>query len=77
MGLELARLLLGVLIAIFHRPLALRIMEQERTLDAHLRSRGVYFPAPPSDAVAQNLYFAIGIFICLIQAGRIWLAINY
>jgi len=76
MAVELGRLLLGVLIAVFHRPLSDRIMEQERALDACLRSRGVRFPAPLSDATAQNLYFLIGIFICLFQAGRIWLAIN-
>lgn len=76
MAVELGRLLLGVLIAVFHRPLSRRIMEQERALDACLRRRGVNFPRPLSDATAQNLYFLIGIFICLFQAGRIWLAIH-
>jgi hypothetical protein len=76
MAVELGRLLLGVLIAVFHRPLSARIMKQERALDARLRSRGVYFPAPLSDSSAQNLYFSIGIFICLLEAGRIWLAIH-
>ncbi len=76
MAVELARLLMGVLIAVFHRPLSDRIMEQERALDAHLRSRGVHFPAPLSDATARNLYFLIGIFICLLQAARIWWAIQ-
>jgi hypothetical protein len=76
MALELARLLLGLLIAVFHRPLASRIMEQERALDACLRSRGLNFPAPLSDSAAQTLYFLIGIFICLLQAGRIWLAMH-
>ena len=77
MAVELARLLLGVLIAVFHRPLAARIMEQERALDACLRRRGVNFPAPLSDAAAQNLYFTIGICICVIESGRIWLAAHY
>ena len=72
MLVEVARLLLGVLIAVFHRPLANTIMQQERALDGYFRSRGVRLPAPPSDAAAQNLYFIIGIFICLIEAGRIW-----
>ena len=87
MTVELGRLLLGVLIAVFHRPLSARIMEQERALDAYLRSRGMRFPnylrsrgmrfpKPLSDTSAQNLYFLIGIFICLLQAGRIWLAIH-
>lgn len=73
MVVELTRLLLGVLIAVFHRPIAIRIMQQERALDTYFRQRGISLPAPPSDATAQNLYFFIGIFICLIEAGRIWI----
>ena len=76
MVVEIARLVLGLLIALFHRPLASKIMQQERALDGYFRSRGVYLPAPPSDATAQNLYFIIGIFICLIEAGRIWFSMN-
>jgi hypothetical protein len=72
MALEVARLLLGVMIAVFHRPLAAKIMQHERALDVYFRRRGVYLPAPLSDASAQTLYFIIGIFICLIEAGRIW-----
>lgn len=76
MIVEIARLLLGVLIAVFHRPLASTIMKQERALDAFFRQRGLLFPSPPSDATAQNLYFVIGIFICLFEVGRIWLSMH-
>jgi hypothetical protein len=76
MIVEITRLLLGVLIAVFHRPLASMIMQQERALDGYFRSRGVQLPSPPSDSTAQNLYFSIGIFICLIEAGRIWLSMS-
>jgi hypothetical protein len=76
MIVEITRLLLGVMIAIFHRPLATVIMQQERALDGYFRSRGVRLPAPPSDATAQNLYFIIGIFICLLEAGRIWFSFS-
>jgi len=75
MTVEITRLLLGVLIAVFHRPLATKMMAQERALDVYFRQRGISLPEPPSDAVAQNLYFGIGIFICLLEAGRIWLSI--
>lgn len=77
MIVEVTRLLLGVLIAVFHRPLANTIMYHERTLDMFFRQRGFRFPAPPSDATAQNLYFVIGIFICLFEVGKIWLGISY
>jgi hypothetical protein len=73
MIVEITRLLLGLSIALFHRPLASKIMQHERALDGYFRSRGVQLPAPPSDTTAQNLYFMIGIFICLFEAGRIWL----
>ena len=75
MIVEITRLLLGVMIAIFHRPLASMIMQHERALDGYFRSRGVELPALPSDATAQNLYFVIGIFIALVEAARIWLSI--
>lgn len=76
MVIEITRLLLGVLIAVFHRPLACKIMQQERALDSYFRSRGVNLPTPPTDATAQDLYFTIGIFICLFEAGRIWLSMH-
>jgi hypothetical protein len=76
MTVEVVRLLLGVLIAVFHRPLAKKIMQQERALDFYFRSRGVNLPAPLTDATAQTLYFTIGIFICLFEAGRIWFSMN-
>lgn len=76
MIIEITRLLLGVAIAVFHRPLANMVMQHERALDGYFRSRGVRLPAPPSDATAQNLYFIIGIFISLIEAGRIWFSMS-
>jgi hypothetical protein len=76
MIVELTRLLLGVAITLFHRPLAALIMRHERTLDGFFRSRGVNFPPPPSDATAQNIYFVVGVFICLLEAGKIWFGIS-
>jgi hypothetical protein len=72
---EVTRLLLGVLIAVFHRPIATRMMRQERAIDTYFRQRGVSLPTPPSDNTAENLYFFIGIFICLAEAIRIWMGI--
>lgn len=73
MMVELYRLLLGLAIALFHRPLASAILRQEHTLYIFLRSRGIRVPAPLSDAAAYNLFFAIGILIAVVQAARIWL----
>ena len=75
MVVEVTRLLLGVFIALFHRPIANKMMQQERALDSYFRQRGVSLPPPPSDATAQTLYFCIGIFICLLEASRIWISL--
>jgi hypothetical protein len=75
MVVEITRLLLGVVIAIFHRPIAAKMMQQERVIDTYFRQRGVNLPNLPSDATAQTLYFCIGIFICLLEAGRIWVTL--
>lgn len=71
MVVEISRLLLGVLIAAFHRPIATRMMRQERATDSYFRQRGIVLPPPPSDHTAENLYFFIGIFICLAESARI------
>lgn len=66
---------MGILIAVFHRPIAIRVMRQERATDSYLRQRGILLPMPLSDRVAENLYFFIGIFICLAEVGRIWIGL--
>jgi hypothetical protein len=71
MVVESARLLLGVLIAIFHRPIGTLTMRQERATTAYFRQRGISLPTLPSETSAQNLFFFIGIFICLLEMGRI------
>ncbi len=77
MTLDLLRLLLGVSIAVFYRPIAGRIMEQERALVDYFRHRGIHLPAPLSDAAAQDLYFCLGIFVTLFQVARIWLTFGF
>lgn len=73
MMIEVARLFLGLSIALFSRPIANTILQQERVLDTYFRSRGLNLPAPLSDTTAQNLYFFIGVAICLLEAARIWM----
>ena len=75
MPMEITRMLLGMTIAIFHRPLATHIMKHERLLDGYFRSRGIVLPAPPTDSTAQNLYFSVGIFVCLFEIGKLWLSL--
>jgi len=72
MILEFARLVLGLLVALFHQPLADFITEQDRTLVAAARSRGLFLPGVPSTRICRNLYFSVGIFVALYELLRIW-----
>ncbi|HWR36591.1 MAG TPA: hypothetical protein VN622_12045 [Clostridia bacterium] len=73
MLVEVTRLVFGLLIALFHRPLAAFILEQERSLVAIARQRGVPLPSAPTPETARNLYFSIGIFVATYEMIRIWL----
>jgi hypothetical protein len=72
MPLEIARLLLGLMIAGLHRRIADFITERERSLVLVFRQRGVPLPAALSREVARNLYFGIGIFVVLVEMLRIY-----
>jgi hypothetical protein len=72
MALEIARLLLGLLIAGLHKPIANFITEREHSLVISFRQRGMPLPPALNLATAQNLYFGIGIFIVLVEMLRIY-----
>ncbi len=72
---DFARLTLGLIVVLFHRPLANFVMARERVLDHILRCRGIRFPEPPSESQAHNIYFGLGLFITLISMARIWLSL--
>lgn len=76
MILEFARLALGLLVALFHQPLADFITAQDRALVAAARSRGLTLPEVPSARICRNLYFSIGIFVSLYELLRIWILIR-
>jgi hypothetical protein len=72
MSLEIARLLLGIMIAAGHRQIADFILERERSLVLAMRQRGLPLPAAMSTATAHNLYFGVGIFVVLVELLRIY-----
>ncbi len=72
MLLEFARLALGLLVALFHQPLADFISEQDRVLVAVARRRGWPLPEVPSAGACRNLYFSLGIFVAVYELLRIW-----
>lgn len=72
MSLEIARLLLGLMIAACHRRIADFIMERERSLVLTFRSKGLPLPAAMSTETSHNLYFGVGIFVVLVELLRIY-----
>ncbi|MDP9267928.1 MAG: hypothetical protein M3P27_06325 [Acidobacteriota bacterium] len=75
MVVDLARLLCGLLIVAFHRPLADFILHQEAQLVALFHSRGVRMLVP-SQATARNVYFGIGMFATLLSLVRLWTSVH-
>jgi hypothetical protein len=73
MLMEIARLTLGLLMALFHRPVADFMLERERSLVITLRQRGLPVPAAPTQETARTMYFCIGIFMAAWELARIWL----
>ncbi len=76
MLLEFLRLLLGLTIAFFHRPIAAYMTEQERCLVVLFRQRGVPVPGVLNAEFTRNIYFAVGIFVAVLQLVRIYLALH-
>jgi len=72
MPLEIARLLLGLMIAACHRQIADFILDRERSLVLTFRQRGLPLPAAMSTATARNLYFAVGIFVVVVELLRMY-----
>jgi hypothetical protein len=76
MLVEFTRLAFGLLLLLFHRPIADYLMEQERALVVVFRQRGLPLPAAPSNEVGRNIYFCIGTFVVFCQFVRIWIALH-
>jgi hypothetical protein len=72
MSLEIARLLLGLLIAALHRPIADFVLEREHSLVLAFRERGMPLPAVPKAETLRTIYFSIGIFMVVVEMLRIY-----
>lgn len=71
MRLEVLRLVLGLAVLLFHRHIADFVMARERALVVLFRQRGVPMPLF-TQRTAENIYFGLGVFVCLLQFVRIW-----
>jgi hypothetical protein len=70
---EVTRLVVGLLVALFHRPIANFMLDQEQSLVVLFRQRGVSFPDVPPRETVHNVYFSIGIGIALFELARMWM----
>ena len=73
MQIEFLRLMLGLLLAGFHRPVSDFILEQEHAFTGLARRGGLTLPAPLSVETSRNLFFSMGILVALLQIARIYL----
>jgi len=73
---EISRLMLGLLIAFFHRPFADFMLRQERVLVVMFRQHGVPYPATPTTETGRNVYFGIGILLAMFELVRIWMLLH-
>jgi hypothetical protein len=76
MMVEITRLALGLLIALFHRPIADFMLGQERALVILFRQRGVRVPAAPTTETARNVYFGLGIGLALFEILRVLMLLH-
>jgi hypothetical protein len=74
MLLEVSRLLLGLFLLAFHRKIAEFMLAQERVLVVLFRQRGLRLP-DITTSTAHNIYFGVGLFVCVLQLFRLWMLI--
>lgn len=73
MQIELLRLMMGLVLAAFHRPVSDFILEQEHAFAGLARRGGLRLPTPLSVETSRNLFFSMGILVALLQIARIYL----
>jgi len=70
---EWFRLVLGLLIIMFHRQIADWILVREQEIATLLSRRGWDVPTFPTPQSAHTLYFCFGAFVCVFALLRIWI----
>jgi hypothetical protein len=72
MLIDVARLMVGVLLMAFHRPVADFFADLDHGFAAAVRARGLYLPTPPKQSVMHTLYFCLGICVSLFAMTRLY-----
>jgi hypothetical protein len=74
--MEFTRVLLGLVIALFHAPLADFLRKQDGALSATFREHGVPVPGALPERVSHDLFFVLGIAVALFSLARTWLTLR-
>lgn len=69
---EWLRLALGLIIIVFHRPIADWILIREHQLADQLNRRGWRLPTFPNTETAHTVYFCFGAVLCVFALTRIY-----
>jgi hypothetical protein len=73
MIIEVSRILLGVALVCFHRPIAAFMHAREQELTGFLRQRGVNVPAFRNVDTITDAYFCLGVAAFLLAVGSLWI----
>ena len=77
MLLDVARLVIGITLMAFHRPVADFFTELDHSFTALLHTRGLRLPSPPRPSTLHTLYFCLGMLVCVCSMFRIYSALPH
>lgn len=73
MIIESSRIVLGIAMLCFHKPIAEFMHVREQELTAYLAQRGVAIPTFPSVSVTRDVYFCLGVVAVVLSIAKLWM----
>jgi hypothetical protein len=73
MIIETARIVFGVALVCFHKPIAEFMHVREQELTSYLGQRGYRMPTFQSVSVTTNVYFCLGVGVFILAVASLWL----
>lgn len=73
MIIEFSRIVFGLAMLCFHKPIAEFMHIREQELTAYLVRRGVQLPTFPSISVTRDVYFCIGVVAVVLSIAQLWI----
>jgi hypothetical protein len=73
MIIETSRIVFGVAMLCFHKPIAEFMHVREQELTAYLVQRGFQMPTFPSVSVTRDVYFCLGVVAVILSVAQLWI----